>query len=72
MIKVKIKMVDGTEYNISDDSDSLVEFHKQVIAPYGNNSEFIEIIPGELIYTGNIVSIKEIKQLEDKSLEVIK
>jgi len=64
MINVKITMVDGTEYNVKNIADSVKDFHKRVIAPYGTNMSFIPIMPGVLIYTGNIVSIREMSDEE--------
>ena len=68
MINVKITMVDGTEYNIRNGGDSIKDFHKRVIAPYGTNQSFVEIMNGVLIYTGNIVSMRELTDEEVKAI----
>jgi hypothetical protein len=60
MINIKITMVDGSEYKIRNMiADNVKDFHKAVIAPYGTNQSFVEIIPGELIFVANIISIRE-------------
>ena len=64
MINVKITMVDGSEYNIRNIADSVKDIYKKVIAPYGTNMSFVEIIPGTLIITANIISIREMDEEE--------
>lgn len=65
MINVKIKMTDGTEYKIRNSlAGSVKDFHKMVIAPYGTNQSFVEILPGELIFVANIISIREMSDEE--------
>lgn len=62
-------MVNGTEYNLKNQyADSVKDFHKRVIAPFGMNMSFVPIVDGTLIYTGNIVSIRE---LADKELSLL-
>jgi hypothetical protein len=68
MINVKIVMVNGDEYNVRNIADSVHDFHKRVIAPYGTNMSFVEILPGTLIGVNNIVSIRE---LSDEEVDVI-
>lgn len=57
-------MVDGSEYNVRNMCDSVKDFHKRIIAPYGTNMSFVEILPGVLIGTANIVSIRELTERE--------
>lgn len=58
-------MTDGSEYKIRNMiADNVKDFHKAVIAPYGTNQSFIEIIPGELIFVANIISIREMSDEE--------
>jgi len=64
MINVKITMVDGTEYNIRNSADNIKDVHKRVIAPYGTNMSFVEILQGTLIATSNIVSMRELSDEE--------
>lgn len=61
-------MVDGSEYNIRNIADSVKDFHKRVIAPYGTNMSFVEIIQGELIFVANIISIREMSEEEVNKL----
>ena len=61
-------MVNGDEYNVRNIADSVHDFHKRVIAPYGTNMSFVEILPGTLIGVNNIVSIRE---LSDEEVDVI-
>ena len=68
MINIKITMVDGSEYKIRNIADSVTDFHKKVIAPYGTNQSFVEIIPGELIFVANIISIREMSDEEISKL----
>lgn len=68
MINVKITMVDGTEFDIRNIADSVKDFHKKVIAPYGTNMSFVEILPGTLICVVNIVSIREMSEEEVNKL----
>jgi len=44
MINVKITMVNGTEYNLRNAADSTKEAYKRIIAPYGTNMSFVEIL----------------------------
>ena len=64
MINVKITMTNGTEYNIRNIADNIKDFYKRVMAPYGTNMTFVEIMSGELINTANIVSIREMDEVE--------
>ena len=64
MINIEIRMVDGTKYNVRNIADSVKGFHKMVIAPYGTNMSFVEIIKGELIFVDNIISIREMDEDE--------
>ena len=57
-------MVDGTAYTIRNIADNIKDFYKGVMAPYGTNMIFVEIVKGELINTGNIVSIREMSDEE--------
>ena len=68
MINVKITMVNGDEYNVRNIADSVHDFHKRVIAPYGTNMSFVEILPGTLIGVANIVSIREMSDEEVNGL----
>ncbi len=61
-------MIGGTEYNIRNIANDVKDFHKRVIAPYGTNMTFVEILPGELIYVGNILSIREMSEEEVEKL----
>jgi len=64
MINVKITMVDGSEYNVRNIADNIQDFYKRVMAPYGTNMTYVEIVKGDLINTGNIVSIREMSDDE--------
>jgi len=64
MINVKITMVDGTEYNIRNSADNVKDVYKRVMAPYGTNMSFVELMPGVLITTANVVSIRELSDAE--------
>jgi hypothetical protein len=64
MINVKITMVDGSEYNVRNYADSITEFYKRVFAPYGTNVLFLEILPGVIICSGNVVSMREMSEEE--------
>ena len=64
MINVKITMVNGSEYNVRNIADNIQDFYKRVMAPYGTNMTYVEIVKGDLINTGNIVSIKEMSDEE--------
>jgi len=64
MINVKITMVNGREYNIRNIADNIKDFYKRVMAPYGTNMVFVEIVKGELINTSNIVSIRAMSDEE--------
>ena len=68
MINVKITMVNGREYNIRNIADNIKDFYKRVMAPYGTNMVFVEIVKGELINTSNIVSIRA---MSDKEVNAI-
>ena len=68
MINIKITMVNGDEYNVRNIADSVHDFHKRVIAPYGTNMSFVEILPGILIGVNNIVSIRELSDEEVDSI----
>ena len=61
-------MVNGDEYNVRNIADSVHDFHKRVIAPYGTNMSFVEILPGILIGVNNIVSIRELSDEEVDSI----
>ena len=69
MINVKIIMTNGFEYNIRNIADNIKDFYKRVMAPYGTNMVFVEIIKGELINTENIVSIREMTEDEVNSID---
>lgn len=64
MINVKITMVDGDIYYVKNIADGVKDFYKRVIAPYGTNMIFVEIIQGTLINTSNIVAIREMTEEE--------
>jgi len=64
MINVKITMVDGSEYNVRNIADNIQDFYKRVMAPYGTNMTYVEIVKGDIINTGNIVSIREMSDEE--------
>ena len=57
-------MVNGREYNIRNIADNIKDFYKRVMAPYGTNMIFVEIVKGELINTSNIVSIRAMSDEE--------
>ena len=57
-------MVDGSEYNVRNIADNIQDFYKRVMAPYGTNMTYVEIVKGDLINTGNIVSIREMSDDE--------
>ena len=57
-------MVDGSEYNLRNAADSTKEAYKRIIAPYGTNMSFVEILPGTIISTSNIVSMRELTEKE--------
>lgn len=57
-------MVNGREYNIRNIADNIKDFYKRVMAPYGTNMVFVEIVKGELINTSNIVSIRAMSDEE--------
>ena len=61
-------MVNGREYNIRNIADNIKDFYKRVMAPYGTNMIFVEIVKGELINTSNIVSIRA---MSDKEVNAI-
>lgn len=69
MINVKITMVNGYEYNVRNIAPTLKEFYKNVLAAYGTTTTFVEIIPGEIIHTGNIISMREMSDGEVEILE---
>ena len=64
MINVKITMTDGTEYNIRNSAQNVKDAYKRIMAPYGTNMTFVEILPGTLIATANVVSIRELTDEE--------
>ena len=64
-------MIDGSEYNIRNIADNIKDFYKRVLAPYGTQMTFVEIIKGELINTVNIVSIKELTDEEVNAINTI-
>ena len=64
MINIKITMVDDTEYNVRNIADSVKDAFKRIVAPYGTNMSFVEIIEGTLISVDNIVSIREMNEDE--------
>ena len=68
MINVKITMVNGSEYNIRNITDNIKDFYKRVMAPYGTNMVFVEIVNGELINTANIVNMREMDDDEVNSI----
>ena len=68
MINVKITMVDGTEYNIRNSAQNIRDAYKRIIAPYGTNMSFVEVLPGTIISTSNIVSLRE---LSEEEVEII-
>jgi len=68
MINVKITMVNGSEYNIRNIADNIKDFYKRVMAPYGTNMVFVEIVNGELINTANIVNMREMDDDEVNSI----
>ena len=57
-------MVNGTEYNIRNSADNVKDVYKRVMAPYGTNMSFVELMPGLLIATANIISIRELSDEE--------
>ena len=64
MINVKITMVNGTEYNLRNAADSTKEAYKRIIAPYGTNMSFVEILPETIISISNIVSLRKLSEEE--------
>lgn len=60
MINVRITMVNGTSYTIRNIASNIKQFYKNVFAPFGTTIKFIELIPGEIINTDNIVSMVEL------------
>jgi len=64
-------MIDGSEYNIRNIADNIKDFYKRVLAPYGTQMTFVEIIKGELINTVNIVSIKELTDEDVNAINTI-
>lgn len=71
MINVKITMVNGTEYNIRNIADSVKDFYRNAIAPYGMGMSFMPVIGGTLINTANIVSITEMSEEEVAELNKV-
>jgi len=67
MINVRIRMVDESFIEVSNYATSVKEFYKRVLAPYGNTMTFVEILPGRIINTANIVEIREI--VKDNEIE---
>lgn len=65
-------MVNGTEYNVSNIADSVTDFFKRVMAPYGTQMTFVEIVKGDLINTANVVSIREMSDDEVNSINAPK
>ena len=65
-------MVDGSEYNIRNGADSVKDAFKRIIAPYGTNMSFVEILSGTLISTDNIVSIRELSDEEVNAINMPK
>ena len=61
-------MVNGSEYNIRNITDNIKDFYKRVMAPYGTNMVFVEIVSGELINTANIVNMREMDDDEVNSI----
>ena len=61
-------MVNGSEYNIRNIADNIKDFYKRVMAPYGTNMVFVEIVNGELINTANIVNMREMDDDEVNSI----
>jgi len=61
-------MVNGTEYNIRNSADNVKDVYKRVMAPYGTNMSFVELMPGLLIATANIISIRELSDEEVNKL----
>ena len=68
MINVKITMTDGTEYNIRNSAQNIKDAYKRIMAPYGMVMGFVEILPGTLISTDNVVSIREMSDEEVEKL----
>jgi len=68
MINVKITMIGGKTYNVRNIADNIKDFYKRVLAPYGTQMTFVEIIKGDLINTGNIVNIREMDDEEVNEL----
>ena len=65
MIEVQINMVDESFYRVSSRADSVKEFFKNALAPYGTTMVFVEILPGVIINTANIVDIQEVVEIEE-------
>ena len=65
MIEVQINMVDESFYRVSNRADSVKEVFKNVLAPYGTTMVFVEILPGVIINTANIVDIQEVVEIEE-------
>ncbi len=65
-------MVDGTEYNVRNIADTVRQFYKDAIAPYGMGMSFMPTDRNEnvLINTANIVAIIEMSDEEVASLNV--
>ena len=64
MINLKIAMNDGSVFNIRNMvCDTVEEFLKRGLSPYGYVQKWIEILPGALINTDNIVSVVEMSEV---------
>ena len=62
-------MVNGVDYRVSNRADSVKEFFKNALAPYGTTMVFVEISPGVIINTANIVDIQEVVEIEESEKE---
>ena len=58
-------MVDGSSHIMSNHANSVKEFFKNALAPYGTTMVFVEILPGVIINTANIVDIQEVVEVEE-------
>lgn len=69
MINIKVTMVNGKEYNVVNWlAENVKDFIKFVFMPQGVTMMFVEILPNEYLYTGNVLNIRELTDEEIRLL----
>lgn len=67
-----IRMTDESFFRVRNPANTVKDFFKSALAPYGNTMSFVEILPGRIINTANIVEIREIEDnIDFEDTEVI-